>query len=443
MTRARSAVDALRSVAVPLDGSPRDLDHALELVGDARFVLIGEASHGTHEFYRVRAEITKRLIREKGFHAVALEADWPDAHRVHRFVHGRGDDANATEALAGFERFPQWMWRNADVLDFVGWLRGWNETCAKGRQVGFFGLDLYSLHRSMRAVVDYLRVVDPEAARRAEARYACFDAYGDDPQTYGQATALGASAGCERDVVMQLLDLRRKAAEYAQRDGRLDPDAQFLAEENARVVVHAERYYRTMFHGRVSSWNLRDEHMADALEAVAGYVARSRGTAARIVVWAHNSHLGDARATYMKSIGELNLGQLVRERHPRETVGIGFTTFHGTVTAARNWDSPAEHRIVRDALHGSWERALHALGGENWWVPLRGLPSFAREPLLERAIGVIYRPETERASHYFEADLPAQFDAIYHYDRTRAVEPLEPSAEWERGEMPETYPSTL
>ncbi len=433
-----------RSVAQRLAGTAADFDPVLDLIGQARIVLLGEGSHGTHEFYRVRAEITKRLIRDAGFRAVAVEADWPDAHRVNRYVRGRGDDQDATEALAGFQRFPQWMWRNADVLDFVGWLRSWNDERKHDARAGFHGLDLYSLHRSMQEVVEHLRVIDPEAARRAQERYACFDDYGDDPQAYGHVAALELSAPCERAVLSQLVELQRSAAEYASRDGRLDPDHQFVAEQNARLVVDAEQYYRAMFRGRATSWNLRDRHMMSVLQALDAHLSRPKH-AAKIVVWAHNSHLGDARSTHMVRAGEINLGQLVRERYEGESVSIGFTTFAGTVTAASDWGEPAERKVVRDALPGSWERLLHDVGMGNIFLDLRRLraPWFASTSLLERAIGVIYRPETERASHYFPADLAHQFDAILHYDRTRAVEPLERTAGWEKGEFPETYPSAL
>jgi erythromycin esterase-like protein len=439
------AMTGCGSAATPLDGSPHDFDPILELVGTSRIVLLGEASHGTHEFYRVRAEITKRLIRERGFGTVAVEADWPDAYRVHRYVLGLGDDADATEALAGFERFPQWMWRNADVLDFVGWVRSWNDSVAPARRTRFYGLDLYSLHRSIDAVLSYLSYIDPAAALRARHRYACFDVFGADPQTYGHATALRLAPTCERAVVAQLDELRRSAAQYALRDGRLDPDHAFVAEQNARLVVDAERYYRAMFDGRAASWNLRDRHMLGVLESLDAHLAKRSGAPARIVVWAHNSHLGDARATEMARRGELNLGQLARERYGSEVVSIGFTTFAGSVTAASDWGAPAERKIVRDALDGSWERAFHDLGIGNCFLDLRRSRSAAAPPAfrLERAIGVVYRPETERESHYFQADLPRQFDAVLHYDRTRAVEPLERSGAVERGEYPETYPTAL
>jgi erythromycin esterase-like protein len=463
MTTMEALVTTLREVARPLTGTPADFDPVIAVAGSARFVLIGEASHGTHEFYRIRAEITKRLIRECAFDAVAVEADWPDAYRVNRYVRGAGADRDAVDALDDFKRFPHWMWRNADVLDFVGWLREHNDAHAGDRrQVGFYGLDLYSLHASVEAVIRYLRIVDPEAARRARARYACFDHFGGDVQTYARTARLGLTTSCEREVVSQLVELRRSAAEYARRDGRVAADDLFVAEQNARLVMNAEAYYRTMFQGHVASWNLRDRHMVETLDALDAHLSAQHGRPAKIVVWAHNSHLGDARATEVGRHGELNVGQLVRERHGRNVLLVGFTTYAGTVTAASDWDEPAERKTVRPALRGSYESAFHATGMGNLALDLRrstdlgGLatgppsPPDARKysdallaPRLERAIGVVYRPETERQSHYFEAVLPRQFDMVLHYDHTRAVEPLERTALWERGEVPETYPSAL
>jgi erythromycin esterase-like protein len=445
-TSAAPAVAAIRAIAIGLHGTAADFDPLLDRIGDARFVLLGEASHGTHEFYRVRAEITKRLIREKGFTAVAVEADWPDAHRVNRFVHGRGDDADAADALQGFRRFPQWMWRNADVLDFVGWLRAHNDSVVGNqRTVGFYGLDLYSLHASIDAVLTYLRTVDPDAARRAQTRYACFDNVGPDLHRYGAAAQLGLTPSCERAVVAQLVELQRSAGEYAKRDGRLDPDALFYAEQNARVVRNAEAYYRAAVSAGASSWNLRDEHMADTLAQLTAYLGRG-GDEVKVVVWAHNSHLGDATWTEMGAGGELNVGQLVSERYPRDSVRVGFTTYSGTVTAASDWDAPAERKHVRPALAGSYERLFHDTELGNFILIFdhgHDLAWSLDEPRLERAIGVIYRPETERGSHYFSASLTRQFDAVLHYDSTRAVEPLERGSVWDAGELPETYPSAL
>lgn len=441
----RGLHDDLRKEAHPLTGNREDFDPLLALVGDSRFVLIGEASHGTHEFYRIRAEITKRLIREKGFAAIAVEADWPDSSRVNRYVQGRGTDVDASQALGGFKRFPQWMWRNADILEFIGWLRDHNDAMSIARKVGFYGLDLYSLHSSMDAVLSYLRKVDPEAALRAERRYACFDQFGEDPQSYGYAATAGLSPSCENEVISQLIELQTSAAKYTALDGRMAADDLFFAQQNAKIVLNAERYYRAMFGNRAASWNMRDRHMAATLDALIAFLEYDRRQP-KIVVWAHNSHLGDARATEMAGRGELNVGQLMRERWGERALLVGFSTYSGTVTAASDWDMPAEKKIVRPALEGSYEALFHELGMKNFFLGLRGNSKAIlglRQPRLERAIGVIYRPETERMSHYFRARLPHQFDAVLHYDVTRAVEPLERTSLWERGELPETYPSAL
>jgi erythromycin esterase-like protein len=421
--------------ARPLRGGPEDYDALLDLVGEARFVLLGEATHGTHQFYRERDRISERLIREKGFRAVAIEADWPDAYRVNRFLRGLPGDQEATDALSGFRRFPAWMWRNADFLDFVGWLKGYNESASE--PVGLYGLDLYSLFSSIEAVLAYLRKVDPEAVPRARYRYSCFDHFDEDPQAYGHAARFGLSASCEDEVVEQLVELRSRMAEYAARDGRVASDEFFYAEQNARLIRNAEEYYRSMLQGPVVSWNLRDRHMAETLAAL----QRHLGEDAKIVVWAHNSHLGDARATEMSTRGELNLGQLLRERHGAAVVNVGFTTYGGTVTAASDWDAPAERKTVRPALEGSYEVLFHQVALSDFMLlPREGRLDALRSPRLERAIGVVYSPSTERMSHYFHASLVDQFDAVIHLDQTRAVEPLErlsqPSVE-----LPETFPS--
>lgn len=436
--------DLVREIAQPMTGEVRDYDALLKLVGNRRLVLIGEASHGTHEFYFERAAITKRLILEKGFSIVAIEADWPDTARVHRYVRGTSFDANANEALSGFRRFPTWMWRNKVVLEFVEWLRGFNNRPdRKQAPVGFYGMDLYSLHASIDAVLQYLDKVDSEAARRARSRYSCFDHFGHDPQQYGYAGTVEATESCENAVVQQLVELQQKAAELSSRDGEVGAEEFFFAEQNARLIKDAEQYYRAMFRGRASSWNLRDRHMVDTLENLLGHLNGSRQP--KVVVWAHNSHLGDARATEMSLHGELNVGQLVRERFKNEVVLIGFSTHHGTVTAASDWDAPAERKNIRPALPGSYEDLFHRTGLSRFWIDLRGASRIRvlQERRIERAIGVIYRPQTERLSHYFHARLPEQFDAFIHIDETRAVDPLERASIWEEGELPETYPFTL
>ncbi|MEA3134335.1 MAG: hypothetical protein QOG17_2181, partial [Gammaproteobacteria bacterium] len=436
-------VATLRATAYPLAGSARDYDPLMNRIGKARFALLGEASHGTHEFYRERVEITKRLIVEKNFTAVAAEADWPDAYRVNCYVRGVGEDLDAEEALGDFRRFPTWMWRNTVVVEFVEWLKAHNEALPPGaEEVGFYGLDLYSLHASMKAVLRYLEKVDPEAAKRARERYSCFDHVGEDTQAYGLMTRLSLSKSCEEEVVSQLVELQRQASEYVRRDGRLAEDEQFYAEQNARLVKNAESYYRSMFLEEVSSWNLRDRHMAETLDALVTHLGR-KGQRAKVAIWEHNSHLGDARATDMGQRGELNVGQLTREKYGSEAVLVGFTTHHGTVTAASDWGGRAERKRVRPALADSYEALFHATERARFLLVLNESDTTAdqlRVPRLERAIGVIYRPETERQSHYFRARLADQFDAILHFDETRAVKPLETTSEWEAGEVPETFP---
>lgn len=446
MADSADLIHAVAAAAQPLTGALADFDVVLARAADASVVLIGEASHGTHDFYRVRAELTKRHIREHALAGVAVEADWPDAFRVNRYVRGLSDDVDAHDALGGFRRIPQWMWRNADVLDFVGWLRAYNDALPTAApRVGFYGLDLYSLHASMAAVLSYLDTVDPDAAARARRRYACFEHLGDDPPEYGYATTRGWAESCEGDVVAQLLEPQQAAATYAPRDGRVLADAHFFAEPNARLVRNAEAYYRAMFRGRAASWNLRDRHMFDTLGQLATHLAAERGCAARLVVWAHNSHLGDVSATEMATHGELNLGQLAREAMGPRSLHVGFTTHGGTVTAASDWGGPAQRMIVRPALPGSCEQLLHEVG-TSLLLDFRGrtdLREALATPRLQRAIGVIYRPETERRSHYFLTRLPHQFDVLLHYDVTRAVEPLERTGLWDRGEFPATYPSAL
>jgi erythromycin esterase-like protein/orotate phosphoribosyltransferase len=447
---AETAADVIRRVAVdaPAGVPPREM--LSELIGDARIVLIGESSHGTHEFYEARAEITKWLIDEKGFCAVAAEADWPDAYRVNRYVRGLGEDSTGEQALRGFERFPSWMWRNTVVRDFVDWLRANNRRCEsqQRRQTGFYGLDLYSLHRSMQEVVGYLDKIDPAAAARARARYACFDhASADDGQAYGFRAAFGAGLSCEKEAIDQLVEMQRNALAYARRDGLLAEDELFYAEQNAQVVRDAERYYRAMFGGRVTSWNLRDQHMAQTLQALLAHFDRhdvNDAAPARIVVWAHNSHVGDARATEVSGDGQLTLGQLVRERYGQDCRLIGFSTFTGTVTAASEWGAAAERKVVRPALPGSIEELFHETGNHAFIVSSDGAANAALDVVrLGRAIGVIYLPATERQSHYFHVRPADQFDAMIHIENTQALQPLEVTSQWVAGETPETYPTGL
>jgi erythromycin esterase-like protein len=442
MRRPDELQSLISSSATRLTGSPSDYDALLDLVGDCRFVLLGEASHGTHEFYLERANITRRLITEKGFHAVAVEADWPDAFRVNRFVRGKGEDSTAIDALSDFQRFPAWMWRNTEVRDFITWLRDHNAVQPSTARTGFYGLDLYSLFTSIEAVLGYLDETDPEAARRARYRYSCFEHFGEDSQAYGYSATFDLDQSCEDAVIRQLVEMRELAARIRVADGS-DPEELFAAEQNARLVLNAERYYRSMFAGRVSSWNLRDTHMAETVDAIAGHLTSQRQSA-KIVIWAHNSHLGDARATEMGRGGELNVGQLLRQKYGDEAVLVGFTTNSGTVTAADDWDGDGKKKTVRSGMRGSYEELFHQTGLERFLLPLRNNPelrSALPSRLLERAIGVIYRPQSERVSHYFQANIAQQFDAVIHIDTTRALEPLEPAHGWHYPEPPETFPS--
>jgi len=428
--------DTIQTALTPLEGTD-DARWAVDFIGEAELALLGEASHGTHEFYASRATVTKRLIVENGFRAVVVEADWPDAYRVNRYVRHKSSDTSAVEALEDFKRFPTWMWRNTDVVGFIEWLREHNEGLPDERQAGFYGMDLYALQASMRAVLDYLEQTDPDAARRARERYGCFERYGEDPQAYAYAETFGLET-CEDAVVEVLTELRRQSTAA----NVLGRDELFFAEQNARLVRNAEEYYRTMFRGGAQSWNLRDQHMAATIEALKNHLAET-DRPAKLAVWAHNSHLGDARATQMGQRGELNVGQLMRERFPGKTTLVGYTTTHGTVTAASDWGDPVELKRVRPALPESYEYLFHETGSARFLLALRHEPvrSALMKPRLERAIGVIYRPDTERQSHYFQASLSSQFDAVVHFDHSSAVRPLELSAHWTLPEVPETFPT--
>jgi erythromycin esterase-like protein/predicted phosphoribosyltransferase/dienelactone hydrolase len=434
--RPRPAVEFVRDAAELLP-APEDpaFANAFDRFGAARVVLLGEASHGTSEFYRARATITRRLIQKHGFSIVAVEADWPDAAAIDRHVRFKPRQAMQT---APFSRFPTWMWRNTDVRDFVDWLRRRNESLDPTRRAGFFGLDLYNMTASMAAVLDYLDRIDPEAARLARERYACLTPWSREPAAYGRASLTRGYALCEKPVSRILIDLLRSELEYAQHD----VEGFFDAAQNARLVADAERYYRAMYYGAHESWNLRDQHMFQTLEQI----LRARGPDAKAVVWAHNSHIGDARFTEMGTErGELNIGQLCRQRFGNEAVLIGFGTHTGTVAAASNWDEPMEVKTVRPSRPDSYEAVCHDTGYERFLLDLReGERDALREslaaPRLQRFIGVIYRPETERWSHYSETSLPDQFDAYVWFDETRAVTPLVTRA---RPGEEETYPFGL
>jgi len=408
-----------------------DIAPLIERIGSARIVLLGEATHGTSEFYKMRARITRDLIIAKGFRFVAIEADWPDAARVDHYV--RHFQYPPSEWTA-FARFPTWMWRNAEVRDFVSWLRKHNGTVERHDRVAFHGLDIYSLYDSIRSVLNYLDEVDPESARVARERYGCLTPWQKDPATYGHAALTGSYPKCEADVVRALTDLLAKRRAYAEHDGERFLDA----EQNARLIANAERYYRIMYYGSRASWNLRDQHMFETLKNLLAF----HGPDSKAIVWAHNSHVGNAGATEMAARGEYNLGQLCRNELGAQAYLVGFGTHSGTVAAASDWDGPMEVKTVRPALVNSYEHICHTTGLARFLLGMRGRddlcgPAGLGKERLERAIGVIYRPETERASHYFQASLPQQFDEYIWFDNTRAVTPLETTII--KG-LPDTYP---
>lgn len=429
-------IEALRVAAEPLPdpGAESAFGAAFDRFGDARVVLLGEATHGTSEFYRARAAITRRLIERHGFNIVAVEADWPDAARIDDYIRHQSPRPRRGDVFA---RFPTWMWRNAEVLAFADWLRGHNESLAVADRASFHGLDVYSLSESIHAVVTYLDQVDPDAGRLARERYGCLTPWQDEPARYGSAVVHGAHQGCETAVVAQLRDLLAKRLAYLHEDG----ERWFDAAQNARIVRAAEHYYRAMYRGAVESWNLRDRHMFGTLQALLAH----RGDAAKAVIWAHNSHIGNAAATAMGWQGEFNIGELCRMAFGDEAMLIGFGTDRGRVAAASDWGGDMEIKAVRPARTDSWEHCFHATGVARslteWRSPgHRALAEMLRQPLLERAIGVVYRPETELTSHYFQAVLAEQFDGFVWFDETSPVTPL--GAEHPRG-APELYPFGL
>ncbi len=440
-----AVVEAIEICAQTLAGNFEDFDALVAASRGKRYVLLGEASHGTREFYRSRASVTQRLLDEAGFDAVAVEADWPDAYRVNRYVMHRGRDADAIEALGDFERFPRWMWRNREVQRFVAWLHDFNDMPNRGAPVGFYGLDLYSLNASVHAVIAYLERVDPVAAKRARLRYGCLWHFMENPQEYGFAAQAGLVDSCEAAIVTQLGELLASGQDYLKRGGYVAEDEYFCATQNAKVVKGAEEYYRALYRGRPNTWNLRDQHMFDTLEALSAHLGQRLRREARIVVWAHNSHVGNAAATGMGERGEFNIGQLVRERYGENALLVGFSTSRGQVTAASDWDLPYESKRVREPLAGSYEELFQGVG-HDFLLDLREANEavdLLMEPRLQRAIGVIYRPGTERHSHYYHACLPRQFDFMLHYDETTAVAALDMVLRPRYGELDETYPRGL
>jgi erythromycin esterase-like protein len=435
MDVANSTITAqVRALCRPLRG-PDDLDALVERIGEARYVLLGEASHGTAEYYAWRTEISRRLIVEKGFSFLAVEGDWPDCQRVNRFVKGRPDaGASARAVLHAFERWPTWMWANEEVVALVEWLRQHNDGLPEARRVGFYGLDVYSLWDSLHQVIRYVRQHHPPSLAAARRAFECFEPYRTDVHEYARA-ARWVEESCEDEVLALLADLRRAAPRHS--DDRRE--AQFDAEQNALVVKNAEHYYRTMVHGGPESWNVRDRHMTETLERL----MRHHGPAAKAIVWEHNTHVGDARFTDMAATGMVNVGQLVRMQHAGEGVLlVGLGSYQGTVIAGREWEAPMERMRAPPARPGSWEDVLHRAVGEDTLLVLdpAGQTPELREPRGHRAIGVVYHPESERGN-YVPTVLARRYDALLYLDTTEAIHPLHEVRAREEGEVPETFPS--
>lgn len=430
------AAHALRTLAHPLS-SAHDLDPLMARIGNARCVLLGEATHGTHEFYAWRARITQRLMAEKGFSFMAVEGDWPDCEHVNRYVKGAANGGtDAGSVLRGFERWPTWMWANQEMVELVEWLHRHNQTVNKDRRIGFYGLDVYSLWDSMEEVVRYLQRVDPKAAQAARRAYECFAPYSENELHYAHNTAL-VPDGCEEEVARILAGLRARATQY--QDG--SQDAYFSAEQNALITRNAAHYYRTMLHGGPASWNIRDRHMAETLQRLLEF----HGPHSKAVVWEHNTHIGDARFTSMIDHGEANLGQMVREAYgERDTVLVGFSTYEGSVIAAEEWDAPAQVMRVPPARTGSHDQNLHHMGLASALLVFAGqeLSHLLLEPRGHRAIGVVYHPAYEHFGNYVPTVLPKRYDALIHVDQTRAVQPLHvPTVNSTQPEL--TYPSGM
>lgn len=416
--------------------SDADLDPILDAIGERRIVLLGEASHGTSEYYTWRRRISQRLITEKSFSFIAVEGDWPDCYTLNRYAKGFADaGTSAREVAHAFDRWPTWMWANEEVIDLIEWLRTYNEQRPLDQRVGFYGLDVYSLWESMEAVVRYLDRVDPGAASKARRAYACFDPYHQDVQAYARATAL-VPTSCEREAVSALVELRRKAAEYRE-DGR---DAYFNAEQNALVARNAERYYRAMVMDGPDSWNLRDTHMVETLDRL----LQHHGAAAKAIVWEHNTHVGDARATDMARTGLVNVGQLTREEWDGEVYIVGFSSYEGSVIAGEEWGAPMQRMRVPEAARGSWEAALHEAGAHDMLLVMKDLENDEDAPKTRghRAIGVVYDPDWERAGNYVPTRMTERYDALLYIDKSHALHPLHMPAHV-HGEPPDTYPTGM
>lgn len=412
----------------------------IERLGEAQLILMGGSTHGTYEFYKIRSEITKALIKEKGFNAIAIEADWPDVYNLNLYVKNQKPEMDDYAALKTFETFPSWMWCNDVILDFIRWLRAHNDKIQDSQnKLGIFGLDLYSLHTSMKLVIEYLEKIDPTAAEQAKERYQCMEQYSEEPTTYSYAVAAGLVPDCKDEVYTQLIEILKMEIQTLR-----DPDASqeellFLI-QNAKVVANAEAYYRSLFSGPEITWNLRSKHMMDTLETLRVFHQRLSGRPPKIIVWAHNVHIGDARATHMAQKNKISMGQLARDHYGEKCYLLGFSSYEGTVTASSKWGGDTEVKKLQPAAEGSYEYLFHQLNTPSFVLYLEeNIPLI--QPALQRSIGVIYKPETESVSHYHYAHLPQQFNAIIHVDSTTAVKPLNMKKHWGIGEFPDTFPT--
>ncbi|MGB4849915.1 MAG: erythromycin esterase family protein [Saprospiraceae bacterium] len=426
-------VKAIKKNAYPLN-SKEDLQPLFDRIGDAKIVMLGEASHGTHDYYTWRAHISKRLIEEKGFNFIAVEGDWPDCYRLNRYIKGYDvENKSAFTVLHAFNRWPTWMWANWEIVALADWLKNHNTGLPANKRAGFYGLDVYSLWESMESIIQYLKKTDPGALKIAEEAFYCFAPYRkDEGRAYGHASRLVPEL-CQNEVVALLKEIRNKLPSY-----NTDYENVFSAEQNALITVNAEKYYRTMVEGGPHSWNVRDRHMADTLNRLLKF----HGENAKAIVWEHNTHIGDARATDMTEDGMFNIGELARLQHHQENVVlVGFGSYKGTVMAGRNWGAEMESMPMPDARESSWEYLLHAAGKENkllWMSDFADNDMIMENHLGHRAIGVVYHPEREQYGNYVPTILPLRYDAFIYLDQTSALHPLhiEPDGQ----QIPETFP---
>lgn len=431
----KKLADTIHAVAFPLKDAD-DLGPLLDRIGDAKIVLLGEASHGTHEYYAWRSRISRRLIGEKGFSFIAVEGDWPDCYRINRYVKSYPDaGASAQEVLHAFNRWPTWMWANWEVVELAEWLLENNRSKPKGRKAGFYGLDMYSLWESLEAIIEYLEKVDPQALEVARKAFLCFEPYSE-----GGAHAYAQSAGlvpysCQQEVIDLLREIRFKVTRY-----NTDPEAVFNVEQNAQIAFNAEQYYRSMVAGGPDSWNIRDRHMTDTLNALLDF----HGEDAKAIVWEHNTHIGDARATDMARAGMVNVGMLLREQYEKEeVVAVGFGSYEGTVIAGRYWGDVMKVIHMPPAVKNSWEDILHPIEPADKLILMNELsfPELERVPVPHRAVGVVYNPESEKHGNYVPTLLPLRYDAFMFFDKTTALHPLHISTD--PTQMPETFPFGL